>query len=175
MYYNKYLKYKSKYLKLKKHCAGNIKFKLVCDCDDFIDMNRIPDRFVEGETDNMQIPSLIIKNIPDGTKSLTLIMDDPDASRVIGKTYVHWIVKNIPRNGNILEGIIQRNTKGTYEYYGPNPPPNTGTHHYSFIVYALYNKINDDISEITNIEFQKKYNEMIIDKAILLGTFDRKN
>ena len=40
-------------------------------------------------------PPLTINGIPEGTESLTLIMDDPDAMGAVGKVWVHWVAWNI--------------------------------------------------------------------------------
>ncbi|NWJ90530.1 YbhB/YbcL family Raf kinase inhibitor-like protein, partial [Marine Group I thaumarchaeote] len=39
-------------------------------------------------------PPLTINGVPEGTKSLALIMDDPDAMEAVGKVWVHWVVWN---------------------------------------------------------------------------------
>jgi Raf kinase inhibitor-like YbhB/YbcL family protein len=82
-------------------------------------------------------PALNIEDIPGGTRSLVLIMDDPDAPM---GTFIHWVVYNISadtvniKENNIpgLEGI---NTTGASSYVPPCPP--SGTHRYFFKVYAL--------------------------------------
>jgi Raf kinase inhibitor-like YbhB/YbcL family protein len=81
-------------------------------------------------------PEITISDIPDGTKSLALIIDDPDAPN---GTFDHWIMWNIPPTGKIKKnsapGIQGKNGKGENKYMGPCPPD--GTHHYNFKVYAL--------------------------------------
>lgn len=94
----------------------------------------IPMRYTcEGENIN---PALEITDIPDGTKTMVLLMDDPDAP---GGTFDHWIVWNIPPQDFIKEdsvpGTVGKNGRGEYRYTGPCPP--TGTHRYFFKVYAL--------------------------------------
>lgn len=88
-------------------------------------------------------PPLNWNDPPEGTKSLVLINDDPDAP---SGDWVHWIVYNIPPDirkfndnqsaeglpGNCLQG---RNDFGKIGYGGPCPP--SGTHRYSFKLYAL--------------------------------------
>src|SRR3989337_3596789 len=87
----------------------------------------------EGENIN---PPLTIENIPLGTKSLALIIDDPDAD---GRTFDHWLVWNIRPREMILEntvpGVEGRNGFAKSKYLGPCPP--TGTHRYFFKVFAL--------------------------------------
>ncbi len=81
-------------------------------------------------------PELNIDNIPSGTKSLVLIVDDPDAP---GRTWVHWVMYDMPVTKKIMrgesfgkQGINDYKTK---KYGGPWPP--SGTHRYFFKVYAL--------------------------------------
>lgn len=92
-------------------------------------------------------PPLKIANIPDGTKSLALIMDDPDAMGAVGKVWVHWILwnispntKEIPENSippNSIEGKTDFNEIG---YGGPAPPDKE--HTYIFKLYALDAELN---------------------------------
>ena len=81
-------------------------------------------------------PPLTIDTIPQGTKSLAVIVDDPDAP---GGNWDHWTVWNIPPGKDIKEdidlGIVGLNDFGNHNFGGPCPP--SGTHHYYFKVYAL--------------------------------------
>lgn len=94
----------------------------------------IPPRYsCEGENVN---PSLSVEGFPPGTKTLAIILEDPDAPRGI---FDHWIIWNIPPNEAITEksvpGISGRNSFGKMGYGGPCPP--SGRHRYFFRVYAL--------------------------------------
>ena len=94
----------------------------------------IPRKYTcQGENVN---PPLKISNIPAGSKSLALIVDDPDAP---GGTFDHWIVWNILPAEFISEksipGIEGKNHYNITHYKGPCPP--SGTHRYFFKVYAL--------------------------------------
>jgi len=94
----------------------------------------IPPKYTcEGENVN---PPLEISGFPENTKSLALIVEDPDAPR---GTYDHWLVWNIPPNEGIAEnsrpGITGRNSFGNTGYGGPCPP--AGSHRYFFKAYAL--------------------------------------
>jgi Raf kinase inhibitor-like YbhB/YbcL family protein len=78
---------------------------------------------------------------PSGTAQLALVVDDPDAS---GGLYVHWIVTGIaPGPGSTAEGQTPDNGRalpnsgGQESYFGPCPPPGSGTHHYRFTLYQL--------------------------------------
>src|SRR5882672_9711576 len=68
-------------------------------------------------------PPLAIKNIPPGTKSLTLIVDDPDAPK---GTFDHWVIWNINPTESISEnsapGTQGKNGMGANAYKGPCPP-----------------------------------------------------
>ena len=89
-------------------------------------------------------PPLHISGIPAGTKSLALILHDPDAPMAGG--FTHWVMWNIDVNGEIPEnfkGAAQGlNGAGKPGYYGMCPP--SGTHHYHFKVYALDIKLDID-------------------------------
>ena len=58
-------------------------------------------------------PPLSIANVPEGTKSLVLIMDDPDAAILTGKVWDHWVIWNIPPyTREILEGEEPKGIRG---------------------------------------------------------------
>jgi Raf kinase inhibitor-like YbhB/YbcL family protein len=84
-------------------------------------------------------PPLAWSGVPQGAKSLALIMDDPDAP---GKVFVHWVLFNIPANAKELpegvqgSGIAGVNNFRQTGYNGPCPPPGQ-THRYFFKLYAL--------------------------------------
>jgi hypothetical protein len=99
----------------------------------------IPRKYTcDGEDVN---PPLGIEEVPEGTKSLVLIVDDPDASM---GTWDHWIVWDIPSTNKIGEntvpGVEGLNSFRKHSYGGPCPP--SGTHRYFFKVYALDTKLS---------------------------------
>ncbi|MBS1914744.1 MAG: YbhB/YbcL family Raf kinase inhibitor-like protein [Bacteroidetes bacterium] len=81
-------------------------------------------------------PPLSIEHIPLASKSLAIIVDDPDAP---GGTWVHWVMWNIPVTHLIKEneahGVQGLNDFSKHQYGGPCPPG--GTHRYFFKIYAL--------------------------------------
>jgi Raf kinase inhibitor-like YbhB/YbcL family protein len=86
-------------------------------------------------------PPLRWQNVPKGTQSLALVVDDPDAPSGL---YVHWVVSGIPPStaaigeGPLPQGAaVSMNSAGKAEYFGPCPPAGTGVHHYRFQLYAL--------------------------------------
>jgi len=99
----------------------------------------IPSKYTcEGEDIN---PPLEVDNIPEGTKTLAIIVEDPDAPKGI---FDHWLVWNIPPESPIEEnripGMSGKNRAGKIGYYGPCPP--SGYHRYYFHVYALDNSLD---------------------------------
>jgi Raf kinase inhibitor-like YbhB/YbcL family protein len=119
-------------------------------------------------------PPLTISGVPNGTKSLVLIMDDPDAPY---KTWVHWIVYNIdPRQNTIAENTIPWNAEvgqsdfGVDEYRGPCPP--IGKHKYSLRIYALDAKIAVEKGP-TLAKIEKLMDSHILDTYELLGYFEK--
>ena len=90
-------------------------------------------------------PSLSWTAPPNGTKSLALVVDDPDAP--VGD-WVHWVIYNIPakapalpqgmpKEPRIADGTLQGiNDFGRVGYRGPCPPPGL-PHRYFFRIYAL--------------------------------------
>ncbi|MGH3633164.1 YbhB/YbcL family Raf kinase inhibitor-like protein [Mycobacterium sp.] len=86
-------------------------------------------------------PPLRWENVPAGTGSLALVVDDPDAPAGL---YVHWVVTGIPpATTEIGEGALPAgasvglNSGGNAAYLGPCPPAGSGVHHYRFRLYAL--------------------------------------
>ncbi len=128
-------------------------------------------------------PSLLLKGIPTLTKSIALIVDDPDAPM---GTWVHWVVFNIPivdedendepaMTMNIGEGTIP-GTLGLNDfkklaYGGPCPP--SGTHRYFFKIYAL--DIELDLREgATKQELAQAMEGHIMAQNQLIGLYSRK-
>ncbi|MCL5010077.1 MAG: YbhB/YbcL family Raf kinase inhibitor-like protein [Patescibacteria group bacterium] len=138
----------------------------------FENTGKIPKKYTcDGENVN---PPLSFIGIPSQTKSLALIVDDPDAP---GGTWTHWVVFNI--NPQILEvkenslpaGSIQGLTSfGKLDYGGPCPP--SGTHRYFFKLYAL-----DAVLSLKDRAGKEKIEEEIgkhlIESAELTGIYRR--
>lgn len=113
-------------------------------CDAFGPNQNIPGRYTcDGQN---LTPPLAWRDVPVGTKSLALILDDPDAPN---GTYTHWVVFNIPGDADKLPELVPtpgqmpmgirrgKNSAGTVEYSGPCPPEGSTPHHYHFHLYAL--------------------------------------
>ena len=130
----------------------------------------IPKKFTcDGEDIN---PGLIIEDIPEGTKRLALIVEDPDAPM---GTWVHWIVFNIHVTDIIEENSVP-GTQGTndfrkLEYGGPCPP--SGTHRYFFKLYALDEKLHNIEGGCKKKELEEAMEGHILATAELIGLYER--
>ncbi len=116
-------------------------------------------------------PPLSIRGIPEGTKTLVLIMDDPDAPM---GTWVHWVVYNIPPveivGENSVPGQQALNSFGKIDYGGPCPP--IGTHRYFFKVYALDTSLTPS-SKWAKADVVKAMKGHVLAEAELMGLFSR--
>ncbi len=143
--------------------------------NDFLNNGEIPSEYAcDGENVN---PFLRISEISEQAKNLVLIVDDPDAP---GRTWVHWIVFNIPIFGKELKiqedsipqgGILGQNDFKKLDYGGPCPP--FGTHHYFFKVYALDSRL--DLKEgATKKQVEEAMKNHIISSVNLVGLYSRR-
>lgn len=117
-------------------------------------------------------PELVIENVPLGTKSLALIVDDPDAPM---KTWVHWVVYDIaPGTLTIAENSIP-GKQGINDFRRTNwggPCPPSGTHRYFFKLYALDTALG--LGEgISKIALEKAMEGHILAKAELIGLYKK--
>lgn len=92
-------------------------------------------------------PPLSWSNLPRRTRSVVLVVEDPDAPGV--EPFVHWLMAGIPPTASgvgenasaqagALRGPVQgENSSGDLDYFGPRPPRGDGAHHYHFQVFAL--------------------------------------
>jgi Raf kinase inhibitor-like YbhB/YbcL family protein len=120
-------------------------------------------------------PSLNISDIPESTKSLALIMDDPDAMGAVGKVWVHWVLWNIPPDvEKIDESSIPQNSMegktdfGEIGYGGPAPPDKE--HTYIFKLYALNTTLNLN-KESTKEDLENSMKDHIIAETKLTGKY----
>jgi len=124
-------------------------------------------------------PDIAWKGVPEGSKSLALICDDPDAP--VG-TWVHWVLFNIPPGEQGLPAEIPPDRAlsngakhGTNDfrklgYGGPCPP--AGTHRYFFKLYALDTVLNLG-SGITKNQLEKAMKGHILAQGQLMGKYKR--
>ena len=122
-------------------------------------------------------PELQIQNVPADTKSLALIVHDPDAPRAGG--FTHWVVWNINPAIPLIkeESVPPGATEGTNSadkigYMGPCPPPGHSEHHYQFRLYALDTLL--DLPETTQAaDLEAKIEEHLLETAELVGLYGR--
>jgi Raf kinase inhibitor-like YbhB/YbcL family protein len=124
-------------------------------------------------------PPVAWKNVPEKTKSIVLICDDPDAP---AGTWVHWVCYDIPANVMFIpEGVPKADTlpgggkQGTTDfrnigYGGPCPP--SGTHRYFFKVYALDSMLNLPAGK-SKKDIEHAMKGHIINQGELVGTYSR--
>lgn len=143
----------------------------------FENNGKMPEKFTaDGENIN---PELIISDIPEKTKSLMLIVEDPDAQKVVGYTFIHWVAFDITPNfprliipENSIPGRQAKNSFGKISYGGPSPPKGTGVHHYHFKIYAL--ERTTDLEEGSSLEdVRGKIKHNILEETELIGTYSR--
>ena len=154
-----------------KSTPDNIQQMLNVSSSAFENKGNIPSEFT---CDGQDIsPPLSISNIPKNTKTLSLIMDDPDAPM---GTFTHWIVWNIPSSktqfakGEKFDFPQGLTSFGMTTYGGPCPP--SGTHRYFFKIYAL--DIELDLSEGSGaMDLQKAMSGHIIEESTLMGKYSR--
>lgn len=117
-------------------------------------------------------PPMIVEGVPAATKTLALVVDDPDAP---SGTFDHWIVWNIPTQGKIAEnsvpGIQGLNSAGKQSYFGMCPP--SGTHRYFFKVYALDTKLDLNPNATRKKDLEKAMQGHILAKGELVGLYQR--
>lgn len=128
-------------------------------------------------------PALSWTGIPEETKSLVLIVDDPDAPDPAAPkmTWVHWVLYNIPpKTTELVEGVADKDLPpGTLHglndwkrpgYGGPCPP--IGTHRYFHKLYALDTAL-PDLNHPTKAELKAAMQGHIIGQAELIGHYHR--
>jgi Raf kinase inhibitor-like YbhB/YbcL family protein len=119
-------------------------------------------------------PPLSWSDLPDGTRSLALICDDPDAP---SGTFVHWLAWRIdPGRDGLGEGEAApaEGTGGFGEtgYRGPCPPPGHGPHRYFFRLHALDAEL-DLAPGASREELEGAIEGHVLESAELMGTYER--
>ena len=140
----------------------------------FSNNGTIPSKYTcDGEGIN---PPLKTSNVPQGTKSLAIIMDDPDAVKPAGKIWDHWVVFNISpltteiQEGKEPNGVHGKGTSGNLKYKGPCPPDQE--HSYFFKLYAL-DIVLDLLEGVSKDEIRKAMHDHIIEETQLIGRYER--
>jgi Raf kinase inhibitor-like YbhB/YbcL family protein len=129
-------------------------------------------------------PPLAWSNLPDGTRSLVLIVDDPDAPDPAApkRTWVHWVLYNLPPTTAGLPPAVAvaalppGTRQGTNDwertgYGGPCPP--IGRHRYFHKLYAL-DVVLPDLGEPRKAKVEDAMKGHVLGQAQLVGTYQRK-
>ena len=124
-------------------------------------------------------PPLLLEEAPKGTKSLVLIMDDPDVPKQLRADgmWDHWVVFNIPpsvrevKEGKDPEGVMGKGTNGKEAYLGPAPPDRE--HRYFFKVYAL-DCLLDLKRGAAKKQVELAMKGHVLGEAELMGRYERK-
>jgi Raf kinase inhibitor-like YbhB/YbcL family protein len=155
---------------------------LVLKSDTFVDGEAIPSRYTcEGEDCS---PPLSWANLPEGTRSLVLIVDDPDAPDPAAPRMVwdHWILYNIPPEcGGLPEDAARHglpegtgegiNSWGRTGYGGPCPP--IGRHRYFHRLYALDVRLPEALGTPGKDHLLVAMDDHILAHAELVGTYEK--
>jgi Raf kinase inhibitor-like YbhB/YbcL family protein len=126
-------------------------------------------------------PPLTWSGLPDRTRSLALIVDDPDAPDPAApkRTWVHWVLVDIPPDANALpeggrplpEGCrTGLNDWQRAAYGGPCPP--IGRHRYFFKLYALDTRL-PDLASPTKAELERAMQGHVLGQTQLIGTYQK--
>jgi Raf kinase inhibitor-like YbhB/YbcL family protein len=128
-------------------------------------------------------PALAWSGLPAGTKSLALIVDDPDAPDPAAPkmTWVHWVLYNLPVSASGLPEAVAtvalpagtREGKNDWKrtgYGGPCPP--IGRHRYFHKLYAL-DVVLPDLKQPTKAELERAMQGHVLGNAELMGTYQK--
>ncbi len=128
-------------------------------------------------------PALSWSDLPDGTKRLALIVDDPDAPdpQAPKTIWSHWVLYNLPAvAGSLDEGVSSdalpegagegKNDWGETGYRGPCPP--IGRHRYFHKLYAL-DTVLPDLGSPTKQELEEAMEGHILARAEIMGTYEK--
>ena len=148
----------------------------------FTDGSEIPMKYTQDGADVS--PPLAWSDVPPGTRSLALVVDDPDAPDPAApqRTWVHWVLYNIPPDASGLPANVppQDLPTGTRigendwkeaRYGGPCPP--IGRHRYFFKLYALSEELSE-LGPVTKAHLEKAMDEYIIEQAEMIGTYQKR-
>lgn len=126
---------------------------------------RIPDTYAA--SNGNKVPAVTIHGVPDDAVELAVIAHDPDAPLPQG--FTHWVLYGLrPEEGQVCDGRPGPNSLGEKSYFGPQPPPGHGLHHYYFWVYALDRPVT---GEPTREKFLRQYADNIVEQNRFVATY----
>jgi hypothetical protein len=129
-------------------------------------------------------PPLAWTGLPPGTRSLVLVVEDPDAPDPASpqRIFTHWLIYNLPPQTDQLgsaEGHqalprgarLGRNDFGVLDYCGPAPP--IGRHRYFFRLFALDRVLPPTVGEPDRAALMRAIQPHIIEETELMGVYER--
>jgi Raf kinase inhibitor-like YbhB/YbcL family protein len=146
----------------------------------FSDHGEIPTRYTCEGADVS--PPLQWSALPDGTRSLALIVDDPDAPDPAAprRVWVHWVLFNVPPSPALLPEGARPLPLGAVEglndwqrigYGGPCPP--IGRHRYVHKLYALDTKL--ELNRPSKQQLEQAMEGHVLSQAVLIGTYQKRH
>jgi Raf kinase inhibitor-like YbhB/YbcL family protein len=145
----------------------------------FPNQGQIPSQYTCDGNDSS--PPLAWSSAPDGTRSVALIVDDPDAPDPAAPqmTWVHWVLYNLPPAGSLTEAtralpagtLPGLNDWKRTGYGGPCPP--VGRHRYFFKLYALDSTL-PDLNRPTKAQLEQAMKGHVLARAELIGTYQKR-
>jgi Raf kinase inhibitor-like YbhB/YbcL family protein len=143
----------------------------------FTDGANIPSKFTCDAGQTSPSPALACKDAPANTKSLVLIMHDPDAPMNGG--FTHWVLFDIPAATTQLTEGFQAGSVGVsgnmgmrrQGYMGPCPP--TGVHHYHFMLSALDVATLGLQAGASKADVEKAMEGHVVGKTEMIGLYQR--
>lgn len=128
-------------------------------------------------------PPLSWSDLPEQTRELALIADDPDAPP---HTWVHWVIYTVPPTADGLAEGVEKTSRpsvphgavqgvndfGNIGYSGPLPPRGHGPHHYHFKLYALDDEMDLEPGA-TKQDLLSAMEGHVLAEGKLVGTYQR--
>lgn len=113
-------------------------------------------------------PHLAWSGVPNGTRSLALILHDPDAPHSGG--FYHWVAYGFGPSDRVPTDVGSNDT-GSTGYFGPCPPPGK-LHHYVFTLYALDTPVKS-AQPLTATQLLQRMHGHILAQTTLTATLER--
>lgn len=145
----------------------------------FADGDRLPEKYAR--RDRNLSPPLRWSGLPEGTRSLVLVLEDPDAPR---GTFHHWCIYNMDPGREALPESVEtgperselhlaKNDFGNAHYDGPQPPEGDPPHRYRFHLAALAVPSLAIPAQAGIAEVWAEARKHLIEDAVLTGTYAR--
>ena len=155
--------------------GGGVIPPLLMNTDAFEDGGIIPERYA-GRGGNVR-PGFTFSNVPNGTVSFAMILQDLDVAANGADGVLHWLAWNIPAKagglpeGSLPEGAVAGTAGvGRGSYFGPGAPAGPRYHHYAFELYALSAMLTLP-ADATRTQLIEAMKDIVVAKAAYVGRF----